>query len=132
MQTETGTFGEITARIPLKSSFELKGKNTKIKSKDKNCILYGRNEIDLSNLEQLVSESQTRCLAAMLEYLTKNIFDDKTDLSDSLDRLYDKIKIQGLHCLSGTRNFSGKLALPRKYELSATINRYRELKIKKY
>ncbi len=125
-------FGEITARVPLKSCFELNGKNTKIKSKEKNSILYGRNEIDLSNLEQLVSDSQTRCLAAMLEYLAKNGFDDKTNLSDTLDKLYDKIKSQGLYCLSGTRNFSGKLALPRKYELSAAINRYRDLKIKKY
>ncbi len=125
-------FGEITARIPLKSGFELKGKYTKIKSKEKNSILYGRNEIDLSNLEQLVSDSQTRCLAAMLEYLVKNEFDDKTNLSDALDKLYDKIKTQGLYCLSGTGNFSGRLALPRKYELSAAINRYRDLKIKKY
>ena len=125
-------FGEITARVPLKSCFELNGKNTKIKSKEKNSILYGRNEIDLSNLEQLVSDSQTRCLAAMMEYLAKNGFDDKTNLSDALDKLYDKIKSQGLYCLSGTRNFSGKLALPRKYELSAAINRFRELKIKKY
>ena len=125
-------FGEITARIPLKSGFELKGKYTKIKSKEKNSILYGRNEIDLSNLEQLVSDSQTRCLAAMLEYLVKNEFDDKTNLSDALDKLYDKIRTQGLYCLSGTGNFSGRLALPRKYELSAAINRYRDLKIKKY
>ncbi|WP_435309861.1 hypothetical protein [Sebaldella termitidis] len=71
-------------------------------------------------------------MTAMLEYLTKNGFDDKTNLSDTLDKLYDKIKSQGLYCLTGTRNFSGKLALPRKYELSAAINRYRDLKIKKY
>ena len=123
-------FGEITDRIPLKSAFELNERRDKIKTRDKNIILYGHSELDLSGLEQLLNESQTRCLAAMIEFLTEEIFDDRTTLYDSLDKLYERVKINGLECLSKTKSFSGKLALPRKYELSAAINRYRELKIK--
>src|SRR5699024_4430064 len=114
--------------IPMKSSFSLTGKKDRLKSKGKHTILYGRQSIDISYLEQLVDGSQTSCIAVMLDYLKKNLLDEKRTVSQLADELYNYIEKYGLDSISPYTGHPGNLALPRKQEFCAALNRYRGLR----
>ena len=123
-------FQGITQRIPLKKSFSQSGKLDKTKAKGKYSILYGKEFIDISGLEQLVDDSQTNCIAVMIDYFKNKVLDEKLTLSQAADRIYEKIEKDGLDSISSYTGHPGNLALPRKQEFCGTVNRYRKLKIK--
>ena len=123
-------FKGVTQRIPLKKSFSQSGKLDKIKAKGKYSILYGKELIDISGLEQLVDDSQTNCIAVMIDYFRNKVLDEKLTLSQVADRIYEKIEKDGLDSISSYTGHPGNLALPRKQEFCASVNRYRKLKIK--
>ena len=123
-------FQGITQRIPLKKSFSQSGKLDKTKAKGKYSILYGKELIDISGLEQLVDDSQTNCIAVMIDYFKNKVLDEKLTLSQAADRIYEKIKKDGLDSISSYTGHPGNLALPRKQEFCGAVNRYRKLKIK--
>ena len=123
-------FKGVTQRIPLKKSFSQSGKLDKIKAKGKYNILYGKELIDISGLEQLVDDSQTNCIAVMIEYFKNKVLDEKLTLSQAADRIYEKIEKDGLDSISSYIGHLGNLALPRKQEFCGAVNRYRKLKIK--
>ncbi|HHW00456.1 MAG TPA: ABC-ATPase domain-containing protein [Clostridiaceae bacterium] len=127
--TEKDAFGSFTPRIPLRSGFANTGRDDRIKSKGLHNIVIGKAVIDLSSLEQLVDDSQTNCIAVMLDYLRKNIFDEKISLSKAVDVLLKRIESTGLDSISPYTGHPGNLALPRKFEICAAINRYRGLKV---
>jgi Predicted ATPase of the ABC class len=119
-------FGEVTNRTPLRESFNLHGKKDRLKPRGRSNILYGKENIDLSRLEQLVDDSQTHAIAVMIDFLRKKMLDNRLTLSQTADKLYKQIDQFGLESLSP---YSGHLALPRKQEFCAALNRYRGLKI---
>ncbi len=123
-------FQGITQRIPLKKSFSQSGKLDKIKAKGKYSILYGKELIDISGLEQLVDDSQTNCIAVMIDYFKDKVLDEKLTLSQAADKIYEKIEKDGLDSISSYVGHPGNLALPRKQEFCGAVNRYRKLKIK--
>lgn len=123
-------FGDIPARIPLKKSFAKSGKESRLKVKGRDTILYGREPIDISGLEQLVDDSQTNGIAMMIDFLQRQIVDEKVTLEQAADKLYKYIEENGLDAISPYTGHPGNLALPRKQEFCAAINRYRGLKIK--
>lgn len=123
-------FGDIPTRIPLKSSFSKKGKEDRFKVKGRYSILYGKELIDISGLEQLVDNSQTQCLADMIDYYQNHLLNEQDTLAQAADKLYDFIEQNGLDALSQFHGHPGNLALPRKQEFCATLNRYRGLKVK--
>ena len=123
-------FQGVTQRIPLKKSFLQSGKLDKTKAKGKYSILYGKELIDFSGLEQLVDDSQTNCIAVMIDYFKNKVLDEKLTLSQAADRIYEKIEKDGLDSISSYTGHPGNLALPRKQEFCGAVNRYRKLKIK--
>ncbi|WP_314393386.1 ABC-ATPase domain-containing protein [Leptotrichia shahii] len=123
-------FQGVTQRIPLKKSFSQSGKLDKTKAKGKYSILYGKELIDISGLEQLVDDSQTNSIAVMIDYFRNKVLDEKLTLSQVADRIYEKIEKDGLDSISSYTGHPGNLALPRKQEFCASVNRYRKLKIK--
>ncbi|WP_436861749.1 ABC-ATPase domain-containing protein [Staphylococcus caeli] len=124
------TFGALPARVPLKSSFAKKGKDARFKVKGQFSILYGKELIDISGLEQLVDRSQTQCLAEMLDYYQQNLLNEHDTLFEATNKLYDVVEKQGLDVISSFKGHPGNLALPRKQEFCATLSRYRGLKVK--
>lgn len=84
----------------------------------------------MSGLEQLVDASQTNCIAIMLDYFRNEILDDRRTLSEAADLIYAHIEKHGLDSISPYTGHPGNLALPRKQEFCAAINRYRGLKVK--
>ena len=124
------SFKGITQRIPLKRSFSLSGKEDRIKAKGKYSIFYGKEMIDISGLEQLVDDSQTNGIAVMMDYFRNKVLDEKLTLSEAADKIYEHIAKSGLDSISPYTGHPGNLALPRKQEFCAALNRYRKLKIK--
>lgn len=128
--TNNSDFGNLPARVPLKSSFTKKGRDNRFKVKGRYSILYGKELIDISGLEQLVDTSQTQCLAAMINYYQSHLLNEQDTLSQAADKLYTVIQEQGLDVISSFEGHPGNLALPRKQEFYAALNRYRGLKVK--
>ena len=133
---EAEPFGEITLRVMDKKSLPSLGRETRIKVRNKDCISYGKSDIHVDYVEQLVDSNQTNCMGVMLEYivseiLSKNMKDnEQMTLNQVVTKLYEKIEKEGLGAISPYTRHPGNLVLPRKYELCAAINRFRELKMK--
>lgn len=122
-------FGEVTHRIVKRhipdnprDGADAKGLST---------IIYGKTKVDLSFVEQLVDQSQTRSIALMMEYILSRLSDDNTPLSQLLDKLYGLIYEKGLEVISPYNGkHPGDLAMPRRLEVSAALNRLRTLRVK--
>jgi predicted ABC-class ATPase len=120
----------VTPRVPQRNSFQL-GERDKIKTKGLTTVLMGRTAIDLSQVEQLVDESQTRSIAAVFKKLGEEAAKGERSLSETVDALLEAIREKGLDVLSGFQGkHPGYMALPRKQELCAAVNRYRRLQVR--
>lgn len=117
-------------RVLLNSSFPKTHKGIKVKTKGLNTILYNKTEMDLKYLEQLVDSSQTNCIGVIIEYIAKNFSNNTLAISSVVDKVYDTIENKGLDSISTFTGHPGNLALPRKHEIIAALNRFRLLKIK--
>lgn len=125
-------FGAVEPRMLLPASFDAqKGNKDKIDAKSLHTIVFGNTEIQLSFVEQLVDASQTRAIADMLRYIQMNLVKGKASLKEVLDELYNRIQAAGLDVISRyPGKHPGDLALPRKMEVAAAINRMRTLEVK--
>ena len=131
-KTREESFGTITSRSLQKCSLPAVDRDNRIKVRSKDCISYGKTDISLSDVEQLLDYNQTNCIGIMIEYIVSEVLRNSSKpmtLSKIVDQLYEKIEKDGLESLSPYTRHSGNLVLPRKYELCAAINRYRGLKI---
>lgn len=127
---EDEKFAEATPRIILKQSFNLNGKEGRIKSRGRTAVQYGKESIDLMYLEQLLDSYQANGIAVLLEFFKENCLDEKTSLKDSVDKMYIYIEKNGLDKVSAYTSHPGNYSLPRKEEFAGAVNRYRGLKIK--
>ena len=100
----------------------------KIEAKGLHHILYGTTSIDLSALEQLVDQSQTRALGAMIHRYATRYADGNRTLREGLELLMKEVEEGGLDCLLPHK--VGNLAMPRVFELAGAINRMRTLKVR--
>jgi predicted ABC-class ATPase len=122
-------FGTFRRRIPRGESFNpRKGKReVKIQSRGVDTIAYGTAVIDLSAIEQLVDESQTRAIGDAIHYATRYMNDTLT-LQEVVDRVFSDILAGGLDIFSRRR--MGTYAAFRPFELAAAINRLRTVRMK--
>lgn len=119
----------VTPRVPLGKSFQL-GPREKVKAKGLHGVMVGRGSIDLSQVEQLVDESQTRAIAAFFKQLSGRQRDRGLSLSETVDEILEAVAEQGLDHLAGfDGRHPGYMALPRKQEICAAVNRYRGLRV---
>ena len=130
---ETEDFKEATDRTLQKGSLQSVGRENRIKVRSKDCISYGKSDIQLDFVEQLIDYNQTNCIGVMLEYMVNEILAKSSNgmtLSEIIDKIYLKVAKEGLGAISPYTKHAGNLVLPRKYEFGAAVNRYRELKVK--
>ena len=100
----------------------------KVKVLARNVIAFGDTEIDLSALEQLVSDSQANAIAHALQWLASNA--PPGNLASALAALERSVDDEGLNVLARGQ-FNGSFMRPRLLEIGAAINRLRRAAIKK-
>ncbi len=130
--SEGRPFERVRARIPLPHGFNpYRERRVRVDARGLRTIVFGRETIDLSAVEQVVDPSQTRAIGDAIFYaLEKGYFDGERPLSGVLDAVLADIAQRGLEVLSGFEGHPGDYALPRRYELAAAVNRLRTLAVR--
>lgn len=106
-----------------------KNDRIKMKTQGKDSILLNRDTIDLRYVEQLTDTEQLHTLGSLVKYAQFHLFDGKKTLSQVVDVLDKLLEEKGLSAIcEGSYTPSG-LAMPRKQEIFACLNRYRALKL---
>lgn len=91
-------------------------------------VRYGRTDIDLAALNQLVDPGQTAAIAEALEGIAQEADGTRT-ARELADLVLDWIERGGLDALTARGHYLGSLARPRRQELLGALNRYRALRI---
>ncbi len=115
-------------RCPAAGS-EFAGRNGKVKMKNlgRDGFMIGHGTVDMRCVEQLTDGEQTECLASLL-VLASGDMDGKTPVQKLVEKRWKEISEKGIAgCVSG--RVPGNLAMPRKQEFYAAINRCRMLKM---
>jgi predicted ABC-class ATPase len=130
-QAEGGKdFGTITYRIPSADSIDPSTykRDVKTKVRDLDTIVFGTEDIDLNCVEQIVDNGQLKAIASAMIYSKQNYLQQSRTLAEILDLVSQEIENQGLDAISDFP--TGELALFRRFELAAAINRLRSLQVK--
>ncbi len=124
-------FGAIRPRAALPEAFDpSRGKRAvRIDARGVAEIVFGREAIPLGAVEQLVDASQTRAIGDLIYYYSKNYAKSTSSIHEGLVRSLQDVRKKGFDMLSPYR--LGCYAMPRLFEVAATINRMRSLKIKR-
>lgn len=95
----------------------------KLKIMGRDGFSIDKNMVELRYVEQLADSEQSAALGYILKYLLEN---NKTgaDVVHTVDMIEKKIREEGLKFLCGRYAFCG-LAMPRRQEIFACLNRYR-------
>ena len=123
---------KVPDRIPVfhrvfSPSKECNGQNRlKLKTTGLDSVYVNHDMVDVRYLEQLVDNEQTTALAHILVYVEQNLLDGKRTLPEAVKMLCNRISEKGLSSISSGRNIPD-MALPRKQEILACLNRYRQL-----
>lgn len=106
-----------------------KGKKRVIKARGLYKVQYGRTDIDLTCLMQLVDNSQTRAICEILRLLPGQL-SNTPELSSSIRSLFELVERDGLDALSPyPGEHPGDLALVRPFEVAGAVNRLRTLRV---
>ena len=121
------SFGQITPRIPLKDSINPRRgkKEVKVTARGVNKIAFGTEDIELAAVEQIVDAGQLKAIALAIVYAQVNYMNQSRTMPEILDLVTQDISRAGLDIIT---NFpQGDLALFRRFELAAALNRLRSL-----
>ncbi len=121
----------VARRIPEPSSIDPTKKNrTKTRARGTEEIGFGDEQIDLRQVEQIVDPSQTRGIAEILVHAkTRGIIDGEKSVDEIVDAIDDLLREKPIDVVSGFRGHPGDFARPRRFEISAAINRLRSLAV---
>ena len=123
----TEVFTGMRAGRPGGVSLPPSGTGKPAKARSRTRIQYGRDDIDLAAVPQLVDAAQTQAIAHALDRIG-DLFDDRAGMSERIDELLHRLDEKGLDWLSPHRGHPGHLARPRRHEILAAINRHRGLR----
>eukprot|EP00923_Selenidium_pygospionis_P044068 GHVN01076095.1.p1 GENE.GHVN01076095.1~~GHVN01076095.1.p1 ORF type:complete len:655 (-),score=137.32 GHVN01076095.1:172-2136(-) len=136
--TQDRPFGSISQRVLKPGTFQLSTyKEFRSRAHSTRSITCNSSEIDLSMCEQLVEESQTRAIAAILDKLgLETLIDGERTIKEILSTIRDLITSpanEGLDRLALTSKAGGHpvgiYAMPRLFEIGAALNRYQHLTV---
>lgn len=102
-------------------------RRVKIKVFGKDSVSINKETIDLRYVEQLADSEQTASLGYAFLYAQLHIMNGKKTLGQVADEIMEQIRRHGLISISGSSYPRTGLAMPRKQEILACINRYRKL-----
>ncbi|MFB2978818.1 ABC-ATPase domain-containing protein [Microseira sp. BLCC-F43] len=122
-------FGKITPRIPLPESIDpSRGqRQVRLKVRDVDEMVFGTEDIDLSSIDQIVDTAQLKAIAPAMVYARQRYIDKRRTIPEILDLVMADIASGGLDIL--TQFPQCDLAMFRRFELAAAIDRLRSLQI---
>lgn len=99
----------------------------KIKTMGRDGISINRDTIDVRYVEQLADSEQLAALAYLLKYAECHIFDGRRTLTESVDALEQVMEQKGMAAVCESSYLPCGLAMPRRQEIFACMNRYRKI-----
>ncbi len=118
----------IRERIPLSESINPLSEYGKFRiyAKETHRLNFGKQVIDLTDLEQLMELSQTKAIGFAIEY-SKKYMDNKSTLREIVHNVIKDIDKNGIDIISD--KLSGHFASFRGLELAFTLNRLRDFDV---
>ncbi len=125
----TDTIGARRRRVPVPGSVSARHgrRDANVRLHDRSSVRFGREDLDLSAVEQLISTAQTRSVALGLLMLSQRLIDGERSVPELLSAVLAEIRERGLDVLDGRQ--VGDLTEFRRFELAAALNRLRSLRI---
>ena len=114
-------------RAPKANQALKKDPRLKMKTMGTNEMLLAKDAIELRYLEQLIDPEQTNALAYALKYLELNRMNGSRTVPQLLDEIEVLTASKGLSALYDKEYVRSGLAMPRRQEIAACLNRYRKL-----
>lgn len=101
----------------------------KLKTMGMDGISVNRDTIDLRYLEQLADSEQLNSLAQIMKYMRMQEADGRRNIGEIAEAIVKMLKESGFENICGGGYLPGNLAIPRRQEIMACMNRWRELGI---
>ena len=122
----------VTAEMPDFDRCMLSNRNfyddrTKIKVNALESVSINKNTIDMRAVEQLVDSEQLRALGYICKYLHENVLNGKITLQNAVKGIDKGLQENGFAFICG-KTVPCDLAMPRKQEIFACLNRCRNVK----
>ena len=114
-------------RAPKANQALKKDPRLKMKTMGTNEMLLAKDAIELRYMEQLIDPEQTNALAYALKYLELNRMNGSRTVPQLLDDIEALTASKGLSALYDKEYVRSGLAMPRRQEIAACLNRYRKL-----
>lgn len=118
----TPDFQTKTSRNPHASHAD---RGLKVKTHDRYTFSIGKETVDLRYVEQLADFEQTSALASMLRFACESLIDNQLTLDEVAKKLISILETKGFSGINSTSYLSCGLAMPRKQEIYACLNRFR-------
>lgn len=113
-------------RVVKRDAAFAKEDRIKMKTLGLDGFSVNRETVDMRYVEQLTDPEQLTALAYMIKYMKLHIFDGSRTVQEAVEKLYGEIAAKGFSAFCGP-DIPGNLALPRRQELYAALDRCREL-----
>jgi predicted ABC-class ATPase len=104
-------------------------KGIKIKTIGLETLSINRDDINLRAVEQIVDNEQVNAIGFIMKWAEANIMNKGLGFEHMIDYILCEIENHGLLSMEKVKGGSGSLAMPRKQEIMAAYNRYRNLKM---
>jgi predicted ABC-class ATPase len=129
---EHSGFPPVTRRVVDPSSLDPTGRQGKrrVTARGVDTLTFGEDDVDLAAVEQIVDRSQVAGIGRALALLGEGVLDGTIPLDQGLDLLDAELARRGVDALlSGARDATD-LAVPRRHEVAAALNRLRSVKVR--
>lgn len=113
-------------RIVKRDAGFAKDDRIKIKTGGLDGFSINHETVDMRYVEQLVDSQQLTALAYLVKYMKLHSFDGKRTLGQAVEEICNHMDVKGFDAFCGG-DIPGNLAMPRKQELYAALNRCRGL-----
>lgn len=111
--------------LPNKSFYD---DRTKIRVNGSESVSVNKNTIDMRAVEQLIDAEQLRALGYICKHMNETVFNGKTTLQSAVEKVETALEKNGFVSVCG-KMVPCDLAMPRKQEIFACIDRCRNMKM---
>ncbi len=129
---EHSGFPAVAARVVDPGSLDPAGRQgrRRITARGTDTLTFGEDDVDLSAVEQVVDRSQVTGIGRAMALLGDHVLDGGITLAEGLDLVDAQVAREGVDALRDGPRDPADLALPRRHEVAAAVNRLRSLRVR--